>query len=65
MNSNGTCKRALNTGLADKDPKLGELVSATRKTQPLALMKWRDVGLAKAYVIGAGTASLDFGEANI
>jgi hypothetical protein len=54
----------IDAALDDKDPKLGDMVSAPRKSQPLALQNWRDVGLAKAYVIGASTAPLDFGEAN-
>jgi hypothetical protein len=54
----------IDANLDDKDPKLKDIVSAPRKAQPLALQNWRDVGLAKGYVIGAGTAPLDFGEAN-
>jgi hypothetical protein len=54
----------LDGSLDDKAAKPNDTVPAPRKTQTLSLQNWRDVNLAKGYVIGEGDPPLSFGEAN-
>lgn len=54
----------LDGSLDDKDPKLGDIVPAPRKSATLSLQNWRDVRLSKSYKIGAKTTALNFDEAN-